>query len=136
MEMDKGFSMASRGWERARMAAWDEQWAQNGCMGMENGPGMTRKGEPMVPGRDVVVVRLQDADGKISNAKDVSSALLKAFKDKPHHQVQEMLSANDGINLEATDEDGNTLLALAAEAGQLEVVKDLAARNANSAAES
>ena len=34
-------------------------------------------------------------------------------------------------NLEAKDEYGRTPIALAAEAGQLEVVKDLAARNAN-----
>ena len=98
---------------------------------MINSPGKDREGEPMVPGRDEVVVRLPDEGGKVANVKDVRSAFLKAINDKENQKVQELLSANNGINLEASDKDGHTPIVFAAKQGQWEVVKDLAARNVN-----
>jgi len=97
---------------------------------MKEGPGKTREGEPLVPGRDVTVVRLEEGE-KVQNLRDIGQALLKAIESNDLPQVHSLLAGNHAGGLEAKDDLGQTPISLAAERGQLEVVKALAALKAD-----
>jgi len=97
---------------------------------MTAGPGKTRKGEAMVPGRDVTVVRLEQG-GEVINVKDAGLALLDAIEHDDFSRVTDLLTGNPVFFLAAKDERGITPVSLAAKKGHSETVKALAALKAD-----
>jgi len=105
--------------------------SENATPEMTFGPGRTRHNETVVPGRDVAVVRFEGNDGEIQDLRDVGPALLLAIENDDRASFMKLLDGSSQSSLEARSMSGQTLISRAAEKGQLEVVKALAAGKAN-----